>query len=254
MRRRAGRALPAAAGVLALAGALGAQDPPPPPPPEELLTLIFPNAATGQTLDTRRPLFIWRSAAVPAPPGPWRYDLSIINVAAGDVRVARGLADTTYSPPFDLETNTSYRWAVTARLTTGDSVRVSSRASFVIVDATAPLATLLYQNFPNPFPTPDSPTTCVWFDLAIPSQVRLDLYDLRGSHVRSIIPNDEIKGLLQPGRYGRASPAGNSGCDPRFSWDGRTRDGRYAPAGVYLLRFRAVGGVDEMRKVLFRGR
>jgi hypothetical protein len=240
------------AGALLGAGRASAQEPP--PDTAALLTLVFPNAAAGQTLDTRRPLFVWRSAPVAEPPGPWRYDLSILNVAAGDVRGVRNLADTAYQIPFDLETNTSYRWAVTARLTTGDSVRVESRASFVIVDPAAPLATLLYQNFPNPFPTNESATTCIWFDLATPSQVRLDLYDIRGNHVRSIVPGGEVQGFLQAGRYGRASPAGNSGCDPRFSWDGRARDGRYAPAGVYLLRLRAAGGVNDVRKVLFRGR
>jgi hypothetical protein len=251
---RAALLLAVAGGALLGAGPAAAQEPAPAPDEAALLTLVSPNAAAGQTLDTRRPQFVWRSAPVTEPPGPWRYDLSVFNVAGGDVRGVRNLADTAYRIPFDLETNTSYRWAVTARLTTGDSVRVESRTTFVIVDPTAPLATLLYQNFPNPFPTAESITTCIWFDLATPSQVRLDLYDVRGNHVRSIVPNGEVQGFLQAGRYGRASPAGNSGCDPRFSWDGRAGDGNYAPAGVYLLRLRAAGGVNDFRKVLFRGR
>jgi hypothetical protein len=117
----------------------------------------------------------------------------------------------------------------------------------------APRATLLYQNFPNPFPTAESATTCVWFDLRDAADVRLDVYDLRGNHVRSLVPAAEVGGVLPAGRYGRATPGGSSGCDPRFAWDGRASDGRTVPTGVYLLRMRA-GAVDMTRKMLYRGR
>jgi hypothetical protein len=218
-----------------------------------LLTLIFPNSPTGITLETRRPRFVWSSAPVPTPPGPWLYDIEIVNVASRETVTARQLTDTTFLPSFDLESNTSYRWAVTARLSTGDSVRVESLGTFVIVDAQAPLVTLLYQNFPNPFPNARSATTCVWFDLRSPSVVRLDVYDLRGNHVRTLVPSADVPGQLPAGRYGRAAPASNTGCDARFSWDGRADDGRDVPSGVYLLRMRA-DGVDATRKMLYRGR
>jgi len=115
-----------------------------------------------------------------------------------------------------------------------------------------PRATLLYQNFPNPFPTADNATTCIWFDLRDAADVRLDVYDLRGNHVRSIVPTAEIGGVMPAGRYGRATPGGSSGCDPRFAWDGRASDGRTVPTGVYLLRMRA-GAIDMTRKMLYRG-
>jgi len=218
-----------------------------------LLTLIFPNSPTGTTLETRRPRFVWSSAPVATPPGPWLYDVEIVNVATGEAVIARRLKDTTFVPGFDLESNTSYRWAVTARLITGDTVRVESSATFVIVDAETPLVTLLYQNFPNPFPTPRTATTCVWFDLRAPGRVRLDVYDLRGNHVRSLVPSGEVGGELQAGRYGRAAPASDTGCASRFAWDGRATDGTHVPSGVYLLRLRA-DGVDAVRRMLYRGR
>jgi len=115
-----------------------------------------------------------------------------------------------------------------------------------------PRVTLLYQNFPNPFPTAESATTCVWFDLRDAADVRLDVYDLRGNHVRSIVPAAEIGGAMPAGRYGRATPGAGSGCDPRFAWDARASDGRTVPAGVYLLRMRA-GTIDMTRKMLYRG-
>ncbi len=125
-------------------------------------------------------------------------------------------------------------------------------AAPALVRQDVPRATLLYQNFPNPFPTSASTTTCVWFDLKAEGEVRVDLFTLRGAHVRSLVPADGAPGRLPAGRYGRAGSSG-IGCDGRFAWDGAGDDGRFAPAGVYLLRLRA-GGTDSFRKVLFKGR
>ena len=112
--------------------------------------------------------------------------------------------------------------------------------------------TVLYQNFPNPFPTPGSPTTCLWFDLSAPSEVTLAVYDLRGHLVRTIVPSPQVRGLLDTGSYGRAVPGTDAGCDPRFSWDGRASDGHAVPPGVYLARLHA-DGRWQTRKMVFRG-
>ena len=250
MTRRAALALALLAVAWGPRGAAAARGEPLPPP---RLFLVFPNSPTGTTLETRRPRFVWSSEPVAVPPGPWLYDLEIVNAGTGERFTARQLSDTTFTPGFDLESNTSYRWAVTARLSTGDSVRVASLASFVIVDANAPIVTLLYQNFPNPFPTSRTATTCVWFDLSEAERVRLDVYDLRGSHVRTLVPSPEVGGQLPAGRYGRATGGSGAGCDGRFAWDGRGDDGREAARGVYLLRLRA-GRVNAVRRMLYMGR
>ena len=217
------------------------------------LQLVSPNLPNGTTVETRRPLFVWRAAPIALPPGPWLFTVAITNVANGRTSLSTGLRDTTWTPPFDLESNTSYRWSVTARLPTGDTLRVRSAATFVIVDRNAPLVTLLYQNWPNPFPSAVSPNTCVWFDLAVPTQVQLEVYDLRGALVKRLIPGTELTGEFGPGRYGRASAGSDSGCDPRFAWDGTDVRGRVVSPGVYLVRLRAAGA-DATRKMLFRGR
>ena len=114
----------------------------------------------------------------------------------------------------------------------------------------APAATLLYQNFPNPFPTAASATTCVWFDLAEAGPTSLAVYDLRGNRVRRLFPDAVTSATLAAGRYGRG--AGGTGCDGRFTWDGTGEDGRRVPAGVYLLRLRTRGD-QQVRKILFTG-
>lgn len=221
------------------------------------LTLIFPNAPNGTTLDARRPEFVWSSARVSSPPGSWTYDLAVTNTATGQIAImAVSLLDTMFVPASDLESNTPYRWGVVARLATGDSTRQTSRATFVIFYATTPLATLLFQNFPNPFPSVTSPVTCVWFDLRQAGTVQLDVLDIRGHPVRTLVPSPTVSSFLPAGRYGRASADGSglgTGCDERFTWDGSDTGGRTVPSGVYLLRLRA-DGVVSVRKMVFRGR
>jgi hypothetical protein len=118
-----------------------------------------------------------------------------------------------------------------------------------------PRTTILYQNFPNPFPAAGSAMTCVWFDLAQTTDVLLQVLDIRGNVVRTLVPSAHIPALHVAGRYGRATgnlPDG-FGCDERFTWDGVASDGTTVPAGVYLLRMRA-DGAEVVRRMLFLGR
>lgn len=104
--------------------------------------------------------------------------------------------------------------------------------------AETPPVTLLYQNFPNPFTPSAAGRTCIWFDLAQDSEVRLEVFDLRGRRVKRLLPFTGFFGVLPAGRYGRAV---TGQCDPVVSWDGRDEDGRTVPTGVYLLRLDADG-------------
>ena len=218
------------------------------------VVLISPNDPNGASLETPRPRFVWSSPDVASPPGPWMYDLQIRNVGTGDTQFFPNLIDTTFVPPMALEFNTSYRWSVTARLQSGESVTSTSRSSFVVVNPGVPLATLLYQNFPNPFPTATSPATCVWFDLATAGPVSLEVFDLSGRHVVTILPGAGRVGFFEAGRHGRvAIGSSEPGCNGDIRWDGRGRNGEVVPAGVYLLRLRAAG-TESVKKIVFRGR
>ncbi|MCC7194719.1 MAG: hypothetical protein IT356_04085 [Gemmatimonadaceae bacterium] len=217
------------------------------------LSLTYPNNLNGTTVATTRPAFLWSSVAVHPPVAPWRYTIVISRSADGFPVVAATLSDTTFVPAADLESNTPYRWAVSAVAGTGDSVRAVNASSFVITSPNAPVATILYQSFPTPFPTDNLQATCVWFDLRRQSAVSLDVLDIRGNHVKRLLPGSGLGGTLPPGRYGRAAFGSDSGCDTRLAWDGTDDRGRYVPPGVYLIRFSG-DGVTEMRKVLFRGR
>ena len=135
------------------------------------------------------------------------------------------------------------------RTTVHTSVPVRLR---VASDTGRPAVTLLYQNFPNPFPTADSRVTCIWFDLNRTTSVSLTVHDVRGNLVRRLLPNASTPQFLEPGRYGRTTPTAEEGCDPILTWDGHANDGSLVPRGVYLIRLQA-GGVQWIKKAIFQG-
>jgi hypothetical protein len=217
-----------------------------------LLTLDNP---AGIAIRETRPLFRWGSPPVVSPPGPFLYDVEIIRADNGEIEIAaRSLDSTRFSPPQDLELNTPYRWRVRAWLD-GDSASTTSRGSFVIVDESVPSVTVLFQNFPNPFPDPATgrSTTCVWFDLARPGKVRLEVLDLRGHLVRRLIPSSRFPEQLPARRYGRPAAGHTGSCDPALEWDGLSEGGAPVPRGVYLIRLETPDGIF-FRRAVFLGR
>ncbi len=222
--------------------------------------MLDPASRGGDRLDTRQPRFLWRSPAVSAAAGPFRYDFEVTTtneIRTSTVFAASNIADTSFVLPVALQANTSYRWRLVAFLP-GQPQRivVESPGSFVIIDPPLPTATIIYQNFPNPFPSPASPVgTCFWFDVGEPgATISLEILDLRGNPVFTVIPAADGQTLFPAGRYGRGTPGSGSNCDNRFVWEGLTNNGQLVPPGVYLARFRANGGAPVVRRILFRGR
>ena len=218
--------------------------------------LIAPNSANGSTVDDRRPTLVWSFPPSIFPRDAWRYSVEILSQGRPDQAVA-GLIDTTWQVAVALQTNSSYRWRVRASLPSGAATTIASAGSFVVSDPelNLPFSTILYQNFPNPFPSPAAFATCIWFDVAQPgARIALDVIDLRGNHVRTLIPSRDSNGDFVAGRYGRGAAGTGSTCDNRFVWDGTGNDGRTVAAGVYLLRFQTGLQAPVFKRMIFLGR
>jgi hypothetical protein len=80
---------------------------------------------------------------------------------------------------------------------------------------------------PNPF----GPSTTVRFDLAQSAPVRIEVYNLQGARVRTLVDGDR--------------PAGRHSA----IWDGRDGNGHQVASGVYLFRF-AGDGVEKVQRVV----
>jgi hypothetical protein len=206
----------------------------------------------GSTTPDTQPTFTWSPTPVANPPGPFHYDVFVFRTGIQiPVFGAGGLTDTAFQVPRPLERNATWRWELIVHAG-ADTSRIAAPRPFVILDAGAPPATLLYQNFPNPFPSATQAATCIWFDLATASQVALDVMTLRGGIVRHVLPSPSVPAILPPGRYGRGT-TGASLCDERFTWDGRADDGEWLPAGVYLYKLK-VGSLIQFKRLVYLGR
>jgi hypothetical protein len=106
-------------------------------------------------------------------------------------------------------------WTAEHAVTAADLGRYYARVDVVV--SLAPRATVLHQNFPNPF----NPGTKIRYQLAVPGNVSLRIYDVRGRLVRTL-----QDGHLDPGYYESA-------------WDGRDGGQTKAASGVYFYELRA---------------
>jgi hypothetical protein len=87
----------------------------------------------------------------------------------------------------------------------------------------------LSQNYPNPF----NPTTTIAFGLPEQAQVVLEVYNVLGQRVRTLVGGD----TYQAGYY-------------QVVWDGRDQFGNSVSSGLYIYRLTA-GEFNELRKMVF---
>jgi hypothetical protein len=211
---------------------------------------------SSSVTDSIRPRLVWEALGAPPPVGPLTYDVDVLSHATGEVlQTMRGLSTTSVQVTLPLTPNRSYRWRVIATAQNGQVDSVTSVYGFVVNSSEAPPATVLFQNFPNPFPNFDLglTSTRIWFNLAATSIVELTVHDLRGRLVRTLIPALPSCAIqrLPPGLYGRpGSPVDGDSCI-LTRWDGRDQNGERLPRGIYVLRLLA-NGKPEYRRMLYQ--
>ncbi|MCU7499761.1 MAG: T9SS type A sorting domain-containing protein [Ignavibacteria bacterium] len=85
----------------------------------------------------------------------------------------------------------------------------------------------LMDNYPNPF----NPTTTITYEIAERSTVRIDIINLLGQVVSTLINSEHTPGIYS------------------VRWNGRDNSGQSAASGIYLYRMQA-GNFSESRKLL----
>ena len=93
-----------------------------------------------------------------------------------------------------------------------------------------PVKFSLDQNYPNPF----NPETNISFDLPSGSFARLDIFDIVGRKVTTLIDSD-----LQAGSYS-------------IKWDGRDNNGNKSSSGIYFYRLATDHGVRQAKMTLLK--
>lgn len=113
----------------------------------------------------------------------------------------------------------------TARLDGGEEMALGSQVLTVV-----PRVFSLAENYPNPF----NPQTRIEFGLPASARVRLDVYDVRGRRVATL-----VDGTLDGGHH-------------RVVWDGTDASGRRVASGVYLYRLDAPGFSSQKKMLLVK--
>jgi hypothetical protein len=103
-------------------------------------------------------------------------------------------------------------------------------AGSVDVPPAAPTALQLHPARPNPF----NPATNLSFALPRPGAVRLEIFDVQGRLVRTLLAEDR--------------PAG----EHTVPWDGRDAGGRFLASGTYFARLSAAGSVQTGKLTLVK--
>ncbi|MCI0513839.1 T9SS type A sorting domain-containing protein [candidate division KSB1 bacterium] len=85
----------------------------------------------------------------------------------------------------------------------------------------------LSQNYPNPF----NPRTSISYQLAGEARVQLEIFNLLGQKVRTLVNENQPSGFYQ------------------VAWDGNNDAGLSLASGIYLIQFQA-GNYQEMKKML----
>ncbi len=96
--------------------------------------------------------------------------------------------------------------------------------------STKPIHYSMYQNYPNPF----NPSTTIAFDTPMDGQVRIDIFNILGQRVVTIV--DEF---MHAGSY-------------RFEWDGRDRAGNHVTSGIYFAKLSTQTHTSSIKLLLLK--
>jgi len=111
-----------------------------------------------------------------------------------------------------------------------EDLRILTPGVVAIQETDVPGEFNLAQNYPNPF----NPTTNISFTLPIASNIRLDIYNLRGELVRTL-----ANGYFNAGYWTEI-------------WDGKNSEGRAVPSGVYMYRLITSSGIQVRNMLLLK--
>jgi len=105
------------------------------------------------------------------------------------------------------------------------SVTGGSEADDIIANQT-----VLYQNIPNPF----NPETSIRFNIVNPGQVSLEIFNLKGQLIKTLV-NDVL-------------PAG----EHNFIWNGKDKDEKNVASGVYLYTLKTQNSSIQKKAILLK--
>ena len=150
--------------------------------------------------------------------------------------VAQGIGGAAAPAARGIDSATIETWIAQARLADDGSIafRQAIANLEVLLASMIPSETALLPNYPNPF----NPETWIPYQLAVPAEIALTIYDMNGGTVRHLEVGYQAAGMYQ--NRSRAT-----------YWDGRNQHGESVASGLYFYTLRA-GEFTATRKMLIR--
>jgi hypothetical protein len=180
------------------------------------------------------------------------YGVCIDDVVVGDGGIERELLyynvylddlvnpfDTTTELFYDFEGLAgTHTFGVSAFYSSGNESEIVTIEAFVESEETSiPVITKLSGNYPNPFNPSGagrSPVTNISFSIKEASQVTIDIYNLRGEKVNTLVNE-----YLEPNYY-------------NVEWNGRDENNRSVASGVYFYKMKAGRYTSTKKMILMK--
>ncbi len=163
-------------------------------------------------------------------------DLSVYRVYRSDISgftldgaTLVGAAADTFLTDADPGIGTWY-YVVVAQDIHDNEGEPSNEATARVDDPSIPMVYALRGNYPNPF----NPVTTIEFDLPEPADMTLEVFDVTGRLVRTLVEGHETAGRKQA------------------LWDGRDEHGSRVASGVYYCRMAAAGYEKTIKMTLLK--
>ena len=99
-----------------------------------------------------------------------------------------------------------------------------------LLTAFIPSVTRLAGNYPNPF----NPSTTIKYDLAADSQIRLDIFNIKGQHITSLVNEYQTAG------------------EYKVQWQGISDNKTSVPSGIYFYKLSAEGITDTRKMIMLK--
>ncbi|MDZ7723513.1 MAG: T9SS type A sorting domain-containing protein [candidate division KSB1 bacterium] len=98
------------------------------------------------------------------------------------------------------------------------------------MNTTQPDGYILHQNYPNPF----NAETVIRYEIPQSDEIRIDVYNMAGQHVRSLVDRTQ-----SAGRH-------------KVTWDGSTDTGTTAGFGVYIIQINFNGFTGQRKAIMIK--
>jgi len=162
--------------------------------------------------------------------GAGDFDYFSVYGSNTDTFGSASLIDYTVSPGMNVSSSPfTYYWVTATDFSGNEGKPAKARSTTGVGDGTVPRV-LSVSAYPNPF----NPETTVRYTLPGRAHVRIDIYDLRGERVATLVDRDQDAGAFT------------------VTWKGRDDRGTSVGSGVYFARLSTASGERTYKLTLLK--